>query len=169
MNKHIVSPFARGNMPEPMRDSATSAAFASLLPILAAYIRAERDLEDINYSLDPAYFEWHRESEEAQDRLIDVLHVLRATPIGIAMDAPLRRMALLIHTMHNDPEHARVLHQKMDAEFATRFRVPGRDPMADHRNLLLSWCRPLVADFTRLPIFDPAPEAADDTEMVATL
>ena len=144
-------------MPDARRESVIATAFASLLPILTAYIRAERDLEDVGFSLDPAYAQWHHDSEEAQDRLIDVLHVLRTAPLGIAIDAPLRRMALLIHAMRDDPEQARDLCQKMEAEFTTRFRVPGRGAMADHRNLLLSWCRPLIADFASLPLFDPTP------------
>lgn len=163
MNKHIVTSFEVENMPDTRRESVIATAFASLLPILAAYIRAERALEDVGFCLDPAYAQWHHDSEEAQDRLIDVLHVLRTAPLGIAMDASLRRMALLIHAMRDDPEHARNLCQKMEVEFATRFRVPGRGAMADHRNLLLAWCRPLVADFASLPLFDTDPQDEDES------
>lgn len=88
--------------------------------------------------MDPAYQEWHRESDGAQDRLIDVLHVLRIAPMGIAMDAPLRKMALLIHAMRCDPLEARALHQRMDGAFETHFRVPGHGTMAQHRRLLLA-------------------------------
>ena len=159
MNKHAHTSFVVENTPDARRESVIATAFASLLPILAAYIRAERDLEDVGFSLDPVYSEWHRESEEAQDRLIDVLRDLRDAPLGIAMDAPLRRMALLIHTMRCDPLAARALHGKMDAEFRKRFRVAGTGAMAHHRKLLLTWCRPLVADFVSLPLFDPGPES----------
>lgn len=158
MNKPLRTPFAL-DMPNSPRETPVSAAFAALLPVLAAYIRAERDLEDIGFSMDPAYQEWHRGSEEAEDRLIDLLHALRSTPIGIAMDVPLRKMALLIHAMRCDPLGARALHQKMDAKFTKHFRVPGTGAMAHHRNLLLTWCRPLVADFASLPLFDPGPES----------
>ena len=158
MNKPLRTPFTFDILPGIPRETPVSTAFAALLPILAAYVRAERDLEDIGYSMDPAYQEWHRESDEAQDRLIDVLRDLRDAPLGIAMDAPLRKMALLIHAMRCDPLAARALHGKMDAAFETRFRVAGTGAMAHHRNLLLAWCRPLVADFASLPLFDPGPE-----------
>lgn len=67
-------------------------------------------LEDVGYSLDPACSAWHREAEEAQDRLIDILRGLREAPPGNRMDAPLRKMALMIHAMRCDPERARTLH-----------------------------------------------------------
>lgn len=75
------------------------------------------------------------------------------------MDAPLCKMALLIHAMRCDPERARALHQTMDAAFEARFRVPGHGTHADHRRVLLNWARPLIADFVALPIFDQAEEA----------
>ena len=164
MNKQVHTPFTPADSPS---DTALSAAFVALLPILSAYIRAERNLEDIGYSLDPAYSEWHRESEAAQDRLIDLLHDLRTVPLGIAMDAPLRKVALMIHAMRCDPLEARALHRKTNAAFETRFRVPGIGPMAQHRRLLLAWCRPLLASFAALPLFDPAPE--DDTGSMPTI
>lgn len=158
MNKHSRTPFASDGQHELPRQSAITAGFTALLPVLSAYIRAERDLEDISYSLDPAYSEWHRESEAAQDHLIDILHGLRNAPLGNPMDAPLRKVGLLIHAMGCDPEHARALHQTMDAAFETRFRVPGHGAHADHRKVLLNWARPLIADFVTLPIFDQAAE-----------
>lgn len=149
-------------VPSGIRESTISRAFAALLPILAGYIRAERDLEDIGFSLDPAYSAWHRESDRFQDRLIDMLRVLRSAPIGVSMDVPLRRMALLVHVMRCEQARARALHQKMDAAFDLHFRVPGKGPMARHRTLMLSWCRPHVANLATLPLFDPDPKAGDD-------
>lgn len=156
MNKHMHTPFEPAGQ---TRETALSTAFATLLPALAEYVRAERDLEDIGYSLDPAYSEWHRESEAAQDRLIDLLHDLRTAPLGIAMDAPLRKMALMIHAMRCDPERARDLHWRMDARFEAQFRVTGMGPMAQHRKVLLNWARPLIASFVALPIFDQVEES----------
>lgn len=156
-------------IPPVMHESTISAAFAAFLPILATYIRAERELEDVGFSLDPAYSEWHRESDEAQDRLIDMLYILRSAPIGVSMDVPLRRMALLIHAMRCEPDQARTLHRNMDAAFETRFRVPGSGAMAQHRTLMLSWCRPLVADLVSLPLFDSDPEAEDDLGTVPSI
>lgn len=80
-------------------------------------------------------------------------------PLGSPIDAPLRKMALLIHAMRCDPEHARFLHRTMDAAFEARFRVPGHGAHADHRKVLLNWARPLIADFVALPIFDQAEDA----------
>lgn len=78
-------------------------------------------------------------------------------------------MANLIHAMRDGPEQARDLCQKMDAEFITHFRVPGRGAMADHRTLLLAWCRPLIADFASLPLFDPDPGEEDGNRLTPSL
>lgn len=140
--------------------AAVPAASLGQSTAVSAYTRAELDLLDINYSLDPAYKEWHRASEEAQDNLIDVLHLLRSTPATLAMDAPLRKIALLIHAMRDDPETARDLHTRMEADFERQFRVRGLGATAQHRNLLLNLCRPLLARFAGLPLFDAGPDLA---------
>lgn len=160
MNKHVTSPFTLADLHSPPpRGTALSTAFAALLPVLAEYVRAERDLEDIGFSLDPAYGNWNKAAEDAQDRLIDALHTLRILPLEMAADLPLRRMVLTLHAMrYEGGSVARRLHRRMEEAFDGKFRLPGTSPTAQHRSLLLTWARPLIADFIALPIFDPEPE-----------
>ncbi|WP_151720084.1 hypothetical protein [Gemmobacter serpentinus] len=147
------------------RETEISRAFTMLLPVLTAYIRAERELEDVGFSLDPAYSAWHHDSDAAQDRLSDLVRALRSAPASSPLDAPLRRVALVIHKMRCDPEKARVLHETMDAKFEARFQVSGSSPTAKHRQMLLAFCRPILAQFAALPLFDAGP--GDDADMVA--
>lgn len=151
---------------EAPRETAISTAFSVFLPILADYVRAERDLEDIGYSMDPAYAAWNEASDHAQDRLIDVLRLLRDLPLEIPEDLSLQRAALAVHAMrYEGGPAARRRHQRMEEVFERTYLLPGTSPTALHRNLLMTWARPLIACLIALPIFDTAGEEANGEDI----
>lgn len=153
---------------EPPHDTAITNAFSMLLPILAEYVSAERDLEDVNFSSDPAYANWHMDAERAQDRLIDVLHDLRTLPVQTSQDAPLRRIAVFLHAMRtSNAATARVIHQQMEADFEAQLKQPQTVTTKLQRTLLIQWARPHIAAFAALPVFecDADDEAACVTEV----
>lgn len=146
--------------PDHPRDTAMSNAFAALLPILTENIDAQRDLEDVGFSMDTPYTNWMRDAERAQDRLIDVLHDLRSLPLETPKDAPLRRIASMLHNMRcSHVDTARDIHERFQEGFDLRFILRGTTATARHRNLLMQWSQPLIAGFAALPIF-----AADTDE-----
>lgn len=141
--------------PDFSQDTALANRFAQLLAVLAEYVRAERDLEDIGYSLDPAYANWNTDAERAQDRLIDVLDALRQMPVNIPEDVPLRQIAMSVQAMQrSDLNEARLFHEQIDRCIAQRFMQPAISATARHRNLLVQWSRPIIAAFAALPLFD---------------
>ena len=145
------------------RRTALSDAFATLLPILSDYVGAEQLLEQIDCSQDPAYRMRNATAEHAQDRLIDVLYVLRTLPFEAAEDIPLRRMAFLLTVMRGcNGAEVRRLHQLMEDNFDQVFSLPGNLPGQLHRKLLLQWTRPLVASFVALSFLDNVCVEEDD-------
>lgn len=156
------------NMPfgtdEAPHETLQSRAFPGLLGALLGFISAERDLEDINYSQDPAFHAWLKDAELAHERLTDTLRAFHALPYTIPEDRPLQRMARLIDAMlgHEEPGGARRLCREMRVTFFSRFQLHGIGPTALHRNALLAQARHLVAALAALPLFDGAPEAAPD-------
>lgn len=119
----------------PPRDTAMSNAFAALLPILTENIEAQRDLEDVGFSMDTPYTNWMRDAERAQDRLIDVLRTL---PLEMPQDIPLRRIADMLHNMRDSHvDIARDIHRRFQEGFDLQFVLPDTTATARHRNLMI--------------------------------
>lgn len=131
-------------------------AFPGLLASLFGMIVAERDLEDISYSQDPAYSAWMRDAEVAQDNLIDTLRKFHLLPVVTPADRPLQHMADVIDTMlgHEEPGSARRLQLRMRMAFFAAFQVPGIGLAAMQCNALLVQALHLVTAFAALPLFD---------------
>ncbi|WP_376870740.1 hypothetical protein [Albirhodobacter sp. R86504] len=141
-------------------------AFTDLMASVANLIGAERDLEDVSYSQDPAYFSWMRDAELAHERVTDSLRHFHALPNDYPQDRPLGRMAQLIDAMlgHEEPGGARKLHRLMQMSFFTKFQVSGIGATAMHRNAMLIQARHLTTALAALPLFDgsSAPDYGDD-------
>lgn len=142
--------------PRLAQDTQLSLAFTAMMPALARYIEAERDLGDVCGSYDPAYALWHRDAERAEANLLHALLACRATQVLMPEDRPLRRTAMLIAAMLDEhgPSHPRQLYREMRAAFFLRFQVPGFGVVAQHRNGLLIQARHLIDALSRLPLFD---------------
>lgn len=141
-------------------DTPLSLAFTAMMPALAHYIEAERDLGDICHSYDPAYALWHRDAERAQANLRQALLVCRRSQVLLTEDRPLRRTALLIAAMLDEhgPSHPRQLYREMKAAFFQRFQVTGFGVLAQHRNAMLIQARHLIDALIKLPLFDFDPD-----------
>lgn len=144
---------------EAPRETVISAAFCNVLSTMHAFIDAERDLEDIAYSQDPAYSAWAADTEQAYETLADALAGVHCLPVDLREDLPLKRMARLADAMigHEEPGGARALHAEMQMAFFTRFQASGLSQTAMHRNGLLIHARHLVAAMISLPLFDCTP------------
>lgn len=147
---------------ESSRETAYSIAFAALLPTLADFIEAERDLDDICHSYDPAYGAWHRDAQVARARLDKLLRHVHGLRVERPEDQPLRRMVVLADAMLNTdaPERPRYLHRQMKLVFFRQFQVQGFGPTAQSRNALLIQARHLIDAMIRLPLFDYSPDCA---------
>lgn len=153
---------------ESPHDTAITNAFSMLLPILAEYVSAERDLEDVGFSSDPAYTNWHMDAERAQDRLIDVLHDLRTLRVQTSQDVPLRRIAVFLHAMRTcNAATARAIHQQMEGYFEAQLQRPSTVTSKLQRTLLMQWARPHIAAFAALPVFEC--NADDEAERVTEI
>ncbi|WP_226779761.1 hypothetical protein [Oceaniglobus trochenteri] len=158
---HVPQSFEQGR-PDHPRDTATSNAFAALLPILTENIDAQRDLEDVGFSMDTPYTNWMRDAERAEDRLMDVLKDLRTLPLETPEDIPLRRIANMLHEMRRSQvDTARDIHRRFQEGFDLRFVLRDTSATARHRNLLMQWSQPLIASFAALPIFAADTEEGD--------
>ena len=146
----------------PHGETAWSRAFALFLPLLATYVQAERDLEDICHSHDPALSLWQRDRDAAEMRLAQAVLGLHRLPVRIPEDRPLQRLVGLVYKMLDDHESdaPRQLHHEMKAVFFRRYQVAGIGPIAQHRNVRLIQARHLVDAMIRLPFFDYLPEKA---------
>ncbi len=131
-------------------------AFPLFLSKLVRFIEAERDVADISASYDPAYSDWHRESEHASIELDGCLMDMHQLPIHRLEDMCLRRMTRLIDAMLNDddPERARQTHRHMQLVFFLRYQVTGFSDVAQHYNGMLIHARHLVDALVQLPLFD---------------
>lgn len=157
-NHTPITPFGADEVPS---ITAASLAFIPVLRTLRSLVVAERDLEDVSYSQDPAYHAWLRDSELAHERLTDTLRDFCALSISHPADQPLRRAVMLIDAIlgHEEPGGGRRLALQMRAAFFSRFQLRGIDPTALHRNGLLVQARHLITALAALPLFDACPEA----------
>lgn len=156
-----IMPFSAHKEP---RATAASVAFPSLLFSAVDFVIAERDLEDVGHSQDPAYGVWLRDAELAQERLTGNLRDFLALPRLTPEDQPLFRTAQMIDAMLGCEElgGARRMHSSMQFAFFTRFQVAGICPTAMHRNAMLIQARHVIAAMVALPLFDSAPDVLDD-------
>jgi hypothetical protein len=144
----------------PQSESAWSLGFTLFLPLFAAYIEAERDLEDINYNQDVALSLWQRDRDADKARFVNALNGLQHLPVRLPEDRPLQCIARLISRMidRDDPMLPRELHREMKACFFHDYQVRGFGPIAQHRNALLIQARHMVDAMIALPFFDYLPE-----------
>jgi hypothetical protein len=145
-------------------DTPKSIAFPGLMTALSNLIAAERDLEAVSYSQDPAYAAWMRDAELAHERVTDSLRHFHALPIFCLQDRPLGRMAQLIDAMlgQEDPGEARKLHRLMQMSFFTKFQISGIGATAMQRNAMLIQARHLATALAALPLFDSTSETDHD-------
>lgn len=158
---HMTVP-ANAEHVESAQETAYSTAFAALLPCLARFVEAERDLGDICHSYDPAYGAWHRDAQLARAGLNKMFRQFHGLRVDRPEYQPLRRMVGLAEAMLNvcEPERPRYLHREMKLVFFRQFQVPGFGPTAQSRNALLIQARHLIDAMMRLPLFDYSPECA---------
>ena len=141
---------------EAPHETPMSRAFFKMLQAQTNFIVAERDLDDVGHSQDPAYDKWLHEAECAQEHLTTCLGEICALTPGLAEDRPLLRMAVLIDTMlgNGEPGGARRLLREMQAAFFSKYQTRGLGPSAMHRNALLLHCLHLTSAMIALPLFD---------------
>lgn len=162
MAKHTpITPFSAH---KEHRVTPASLAFPSFLFAALDFVVAERDLEDVGHSQDPAYGVWLRDAELAHERLTNALRNFLALPQVIHEDLPLFRTAHLIDAMLGCEElgGARRLHYSMQFAFFRQFQVAGICPTAMHRNAMLIQARHVITALVALPLFDFAPDVIDD-------
>lgn len=131
-------------------------AFAAFLPVLAAFITAEVDLEEVQGAFDPAYHAWERDADLAQTRMTAALIDLRRTPVTTREDQLLVRMALLIDAFLSaeTPRGFHDLHRWMQRVFFSSFQMKGFGPRAWQVNALLLQSRHLIDAIVALPLFE---------------
>lgn len=143
--------------------TALSDTFAMLMPILQQYVEAEKGLETIGYSMDPAYGNYNEDSERAQDRLIDILHDLCTLPVEVPEDMPLQNVALHLHALRlSEKGEARGVFRDLDEEITRTLAVPVTNLAGFHRHVLLQWALPFIAAYVALPLFDDLEEDDDE-------
>lgn len=130
-------------------------AFAVFLPLLAAFVDAERDLEDVQGAFDPAYQSWERDADIAQARMTAALGEVRRTAAVTREDRVILRMAILIDALLSAETQRgfRDLHRGMQRMFFAAFQFPGYGPRAWQVNALLIQSRHLVDAMMALPLF----------------
>lgn len=130
--------------------------FAAFLPVLAGFIDAERDLEEVQGAFDPAYKAWERDADLAQQRLTTALCALRDLPARAPEDRPLQRMMLLIDGLFGAEDNTtfRSLHRRMHMAFFSQLQVRGYGPEAQRTNTLLLHARHMVDAMATLPLFE---------------
>ncbi|MFN4129357.1 MAG: hypothetical protein ACK4GC_06025 [Paracoccaceae bacterium] len=137
-------------------ETAVSRSFVALLQAQVAFVLAERDLDDVGHSRDPAYRMWERDAELAQERLTEALSLFHDLPHEAPEDRPLRRMAQLVDSMlgEEEPGGARQLFRTMQITFFRHFQASGIGATAMHRNALLIQARHVASAIAALPLFD---------------
>ncbi len=156
-NQTPITPFSAL---KEQRATPASLAFPSLLIGAVDFVHAERDLDDVGHSQDPAYGIWLRDAELAQERLTKSLGDFLALPQVIVEDRPLFRTAQLIDAMLGceEPSGARKLNSTMQFAFFREFQVSGICPTAMHRNAMLIQARHVITALVALPLFDFTPD-----------
>jgi hypothetical protein len=144
----------------PHSETAWSKGFTLLLPLFAAYVESEQDLEFIQHNDDLSLTFWQRDRDAAEARLVDALNKLQHLPVRLPEDRSLQLFTCLISRMidRDDPMLPRQLHRQLKACFFHDYQVRGFGPIAQHRNALLIQARHMVDAMIALPFFDYLPE-----------
>ncbi|WP_050526518.1 hypothetical protein [Pseudorhodobacter aquimaris] len=129
---------------------------AHLLPAIAEYNAAERDLEDVQGSYDPAYHAWERDADLARERLVSALVYLCEEKIVEPTDKPLKRMTQLIKDLvwSDDVTEFKELHRDLRLSFSSFFLVSGAGASAIATNALLMQARRAVDALVALPLYE---------------
>lgn len=145
----------------PARETAWSQGVSIFLSRLADYVEAERDMEDVGDSGDPALSLWTRDRNAAKIRLKKIITALRALPVKLVEDRPLSRIVVLADRMldEHEPEFPRHLHRDMKGSFFRQYQVKGFGPVAQLRNAQLIQARHLLDAMVALPFYDHLPTA----------
>lgn len=141
---------------EVTRNSHFGALFCNhLMPALAAYTLAERDLEDVAGGYDPAYLRYEAEADEARETLTTALIENLLVPIMAPTDRPLRRMAMLIAALirAEDVNTFKGLHRNMHHSFSRHFQSQDEGRLAQSVNVVLVDACQMVDALVALPIF----------------
>jgi hypothetical protein len=149
-----ITPFSANKV---SRISEFAAYFtAHLLPAIAEYNAAERDLEDVQGSYDPAYHAWERDADLARERLVSALVYLCEEKIVEPTDEPLKRMTLLIKDLvwSEDVKEFRELHRDLRLSFSSFFLMSGVGPSEKTTNALLFQARRAVDALVALPLYE---------------
>jgi hypothetical protein len=141
---------------EVTRNSHFGAHFCNhLLPALAAYTVAERDLEDVAGGYDPAYLRYEAEADEAREALTTSLIENLWVPVTVSTDRPLRRMVMLIDALvrAEDVSTFKGLHRNMRHSFSLHFQSQDEGRLAQAVNVVLLDAKQMVDALVALPIF----------------
>ncbi|MCL3882679.1 hypothetical protein [Marivita sp. GX14005] len=127
-----------------------------LMPALAAYIVAERDLDDVAGAYDPAYLQYEQEADNARATLTDAIVENLLVPIAVPTDRPMRRMVMLIDALvrAEDVGTFKGLHRRMHFSFSELFQSHAAGPSAQAVNSVLEDARRMVDALVALPIFE---------------
>ena len=141
---------------EVTRNSHFGAHFCThLLPALAAYTVAERDLEDVAGGYDPAYLRYEAEADEAREALTTTLIENLWVSASVPTDRPLRRMVMLIDALvrAEDVSTFKGLHRNMRHSFSRHFQSQDEGRLAQAVNVVLVDAGRMIDALVALPIF----------------
>lgn len=133
--------------------------FSHLLVELAAFIEAERDIEEVDI-WDPAFMGWLRDAEHARKQVTRRLRALRGSVRHRREDGPLLQMARRIEAMIATEEPGAFLAQYRDLQHdRAGFRCPTESAVAQRVNRLLATGLSRIDELVALACFaDEAPE-----------
>lgn len=146
-----------------------SAGFSALLVALSAMIEAERDIEDVDV-FDPAFANWLRDAERAQDRVVDCLRMVREAELQRAEDRPLQRLAMLIDAVisSEEPGEFTRLHRLVPSH-AALFRCAGNSAVARRVDHMLLAGLARIDDLAMLDTYANCPPHEDPDILPETI
>ena len=142
---------------EVTRNSHFGAHFCThLMPALAAYTVAERDLEDVAGGFDPAYLQYEAEADETREALTTSLIENLWVSVSVPTDRPLRRMVMLIDALvrAEDVNTFKGLQRNMHHSFSRHFQSQDEGRLAQSVNVVLVDAGQMVDALVALPIFE---------------
>lgn len=149
-----ITPFSANKVPHASEYAVYFSA--QFLPLIADYIGAEYDLEDVEGGYDPAYCLWEVEADLARERVNESLAHLATVELKMPTDKVLRRMTVLIKALveTESAKDFKQLHRNMQRSFFKLFQVRGFGKDAFWVNAYLVHARHLVDALVALPIFE---------------
>lgn len=138
--------------------SFLSTLFSTALGAFATVIERERDIADVDI-WDPAFRDWLATAERAQDRLADLLRLLRTTPVSRPSDRPLKLAAFLLQATLGSECPDEVAHLRQVAqEKASYFLLDEESATNRQVNGMLRRALVLYEDFLALDLVGHAPD-----------